>query len=70
MADVTQQPVIELETPEEAANTLKVSTRFLQLDRSTKRKIPYVKIGRFVRYRRADLIQYLNNNVIGGEAAQ
>lgn len=66
MADVTKQQPIELLTPEVAADELNVSTRFLQLDRSTKRSIPFIKIGRFVRYRRDDLIQYLNSNVIGG----
>ncbi len=59
---------IDLETPEQAAKTLKVTTRFLQLDRSTKQRIPFVKIGRFVRYRRKDLMNFLEQNVRGGVA--
>jgi len=67
VSNKSKQPkLIELETPAEAAKTLRVSERFLQLDRSTKREIPYVKIGRFVRYRRSDLFEYLERNVIGG----
>lgn len=67
MTDITKQTGIELDTQETAAKILNVPPRFLQLDRCNKRLIPYVKIGRFVRYRRADLIEYVNNNVIGGE---
>lgn len=59
---------IELETPKQAAKTLKVTTRFLQLDRSTKQRIPFVKIGKFVRYRRGDLLNFLEQNVRGGVA--
>lgn len=67
--DVTQQqPPLELLTQQQAAKEINVPVRFLQLDRSTKRRIPYVKIGRFVRYRRSDLLKFLDANVIGGGA--
>ena len=51
---------------EQAAKKLNVSARFLQHDRVTKRRIPYVKIGRFVRYREEDLDKFLSDNIRGG----
>ena len=54
--------------PEEAAKKLRVTTRWLQLDRSTKRQVPYIKIGHFVRYRRSDVIKFLEKNIIGGQS--
>lgn len=55
--------------PDGAAKKLNVSTRFLQLDRVTKRRIPFVKVGRFVRYRMDDLDTYIERSIIGGEAS-
>lgn len=54
---------------QQAAKKLHVSTRFLQHDRVTKRRIPFIKIGRFVRYREEDLEKFLESNRYGGEAA-
>ena len=51
---------------EQAAKKLHVSTRFLQHDRVTKRLIPFIKIGRFVRYREEDLERFLEENRHGG----
>lgn len=42
----------------EAARFLGVSVEFLQVDRSKARRIPYVKLGRAVRYDPADVIAY------------
>ena len=58
-----------LKTPEQAAAYLAISERQLQLDRTTKRNIPFVKIGRLVRYRKADLDAYISAQTIGGNAA-
>ncbi len=52
-----------------AARVLKVTERFLQHDRVTKRRIPFVKIGRFVRYRGIDLRRVVESNIVGGEVA-
>ena len=53
-------------TPEEFAKKFQVSERFLQNDRVTKRRIPYIKVGKFVRYREQDGIEFINKNTVGG----
>lgn len=40
------------------AQYLGVSVEFLQQDRHTKRRIPFIKIGRSVRYDPADVLAY------------
>lgn len=60
---------IPLLTPDQAAEYLAISTRQLQLDRLTKRAIPFIKVGRLVRYNQADLLEYINRQTIGGVAA-
>lgn len=52
--------------PKEAAAYLGVSPQKLERDRWCDKRIPYVKMGRHVRYRAVDLIAYVNSNVIGG----
>ena len=54
--------------PPEAARRLGVSTRWLQYDRSTKRSLPFSKLGNQVLYKGADLLATLERNRIGGEA--
>ena len=58
-----------LMTPDDTAAYMAISKRQLQLDRTTKRNIPFVKIGRLVRYRKADLDAYISAQTIGGNAA-
>lgn len=41
----------------------------LAQDRYRRRGIPYVKIGGRVRYLREDVLKYLSDNRIGGDAA-
>lgn len=48
----------------ELANLLQVSVKTLQGQRWQKVGIPYLKIGRAVRYRREDIESYLNQAVI------
>ncbi|OQX03566.1 MAG: hypothetical protein BWK73_39130 [Thiothrix lacustris] len=57
-----------LRTPEQAAQYLNVSERQLQLDRTTKRLIPYIKVGRLVRYSKADLDAYIQSQRVGASA--
>lgn len=57
-----------LKTPEQAAACLAISTRKLQLDRTTKRAIPFVKVGHLVRYKQSDLDAYINAQTVGGNA--
>lgn len=59
-------PMPALLKPEQAAEYLGVSPQKLERDRYYERRIPYVKMGRHVRYRAIDLIEYVNENVING----
>jgi hypothetical protein len=55
-----------LATPEEAATLIKIQVATLQKWRSTgENNIPYVKIGRSVRYRVSDLKAYVDRHVRG-----
>lgn len=57
-------------TQEQAAEILGVSPGSLEVWRSTRRyAIPYVKVGRLVRYRRSDLEQWLQSRTISCEPA-
>ena len=59
-------------TPAQFAEKFQVSERFLQHDRVTKRRIKFIKIGKFVRYREQDGIDFIAKNTVGGgmEGAQ
>ncbi len=55
-----------LATPDEAAKLIKINASTLQKWRSTgENSIPFVKIGRSVRYRVSDLKAYVDSHVIG-----
>ena len=55
-----------LATPEEAAKLIKINASTLQNWRSTgENNIPFVKIGRSVRYRVSDLKAYVDRHVVG-----
>jgi hypothetical protein len=45
---------------QEAAHFLHLSVEYLQVDRVTKRRIPFIKFGRAVRYDPEDVIAYKN----------
>ncbi len=56
-----------LATPEEASALIKINAGTLQKWRSTgENNIPFVKIGRSVRYRVTDLKAYVERHVVGG----
>ena len=57
-----------LMTPDQAGEYLAITTRQLQLDRLTKRSIPYIKVGRLVRYNKADLDAYITRQTVGASA--
>lgn len=50
---------------EDAANILGVSPKWLERDRWVEKRIPFVKIGRLVRYRAADITAYIEANIQG-----
>lgn len=54
-----------LMTTAEVAEYLKASKASLDQDRYLKRGLPYVRIGRRVRYRREDVLNYLSANSFG-----
>ena len=51
---------------EGGAEYLGVTTRYLQHDRSTRRKIPFIKIGHLVRYDPNDLDAFIASAKVGG----
>jgi excisionase family DNA binding protein len=63
-AALASAPFPELLAARQAAEMLNVPEGTLAIWRSTKRyALPYVKVGRKVRYRRADLITWLDKRV-------
>jgi predicted DNA-binding transcriptional regulator AlpA len=63
-----QQPVAsDLVDEHAAASILQISVSTLQKDRWRGHRIPYVKLGRTVRYRRSDLEAVIEASVRHGE---
>lgn len=53
---------------QEAAEFLGLEKHTLEVWATTKRyKLPYVKIGRLVKYRYADLLTFINRNLVSNE---
>lgn len=57
--------VAQLINQEIAATILGVSPKWLERDRWAERRIPFVKIGRLVRYRASDIAAYIDANTQG-----
>lgn len=55
-------------TQAQAAEYLGVSEKKLERDRWCERRIPYVKMGRHVRYRSSDLVAYVESNIVEATA--
>ena len=49
----------------EVQEIYKLNARTLQRDRVLGRGIPYVKIGRRVRYKRSDIEKYIKHHTVG-----
>lgn len=64
---ITQETIAvpRLINQESAANILGVSPKWLERDRWAERRVPYVKVGRGVRYRASDIAAYIEANVQG-----
>jgi hypothetical protein len=57
-------------TEDEAAEFLKIKPQTLAVWRCNRRQnLPYLKIGRLIRYRLADLMKFQEVNTVGGPAA-
>jgi excisionase family DNA binding protein len=67
---MTQAAQSTLFPPKQAADYLGVSVGTLEVWRSTKRyPLPYVKVGRLVKYRQADLDAFLESRTVGADSA-
>lgn len=60
---LTPQTGIQLLTTAQAAKMLCVSESFLERDRWAGARIPYVKVGRSVRYQLAELDAYIASRI-------
>ena len=56
-------------TASQVAAVLQTTVDSLAQDRYRRRGLPFVKIGGRVRYLRADVVAYLADNRMGGDAA-
>ena len=59
MEPLTLSELPEISTPAQIAQAIHTTEDALAQDRYQRRGLPYVKIGRRVRYLRADVIAYL-----------
>ncbi len=57
------QNIAHLLTPEEAAEILRVKLSWLyqHTRRRSQDRIPFVKVGRYLRFREQDLVDYIEN---------
>ncbi len=61
----------QLLTEDQAAEFLSIKPQTLAVWRMTGRNdLPYVKVGRAVRYRRADLIAWIDSRIVGKSKSQ
>ncbi len=62
------QAIEHLLTPEEAAEILRVKLSWLyqHTRRRTQDRIPFVKIGRYLRFREQDLMAYIESRKLKG----
>ncbi len=65
MVDLSNHHQPELFNVEQAAKFIGVTSHTLDVWRCTKRhSIPYLKIGRLVKYRKSDLEEWLNSRMV------
>jgi predicted DNA-binding transcriptional regulator AlpA len=59
----------EVATARQVAELLGVPEASLAQDRYLRKGVPYIKIGKRVRYLRSDVLKYLTSHRFGGDAA-
>ncbi|KAA8825213.1 helix-turn-helix domain-containing protein [Bifidobacterium myosotis] len=59
--DTTPEPLL---TPAQAAAVLAIPVTTLSRWRSERRELPYVRVGRVIRYRRADLDHWIETHTV------
>jgi hypothetical protein len=70
MAEVlTPEELPPIATAPQVAAVLQTTVDALSQDRYRRRGVPWVKVGGRVRYLRADVLKFLADNRIGGDAA-
>ena len=62
---LTKQITQQLLTEKEVQKVFGLNTRTLQRERNLGMGIPYVKIGKRVRYKRSDIEKYINQHTVG-----
>ncbi|MHC1744977.1 MAG: helix-turn-helix domain-containing protein [Syntrophobacteraceae bacterium] len=62
--------ISNLITEKQAAQILGLSIQTLRNDRATRRRIPYVKLGKSVRYRQEDIAAVIEAGRIAGGAGK
>lgn len=67
-AHCSKELTVDLITEEEAAAVLGLKKSTLQQRRWLKQPPAYVKMGRFIRYRMADIVAYLDSCVVNPKA--
>ncbi|OBF95782.1 hypothetical protein A5773_13865 [Mycobacterium sp. 852014-52450_SCH5900713] len=68
-AVLTPDDLPPIATAAQVAEVVQTTVDALAQDRYRRRGIPHVKIGGRVRYLRADVLKFLADNRIGGDAA-
>lgn len=66
---LTLQELPPVATAPQVAAVLQTTVDALSQDRYRRRGVPWVKVGGRVRYLRADVLKFLADNRIGGDAA-
>lgn len=70
MADlIAPEDLPALATPAQVAAIMQTTVDALAQDRYRRRGLPWIKVSGRVRYARADVIEYLAANRMGGHAA-
>ena len=70
-ANIEQLPATALLSNDTAAQFLDVAPGTLETWRTTKRyALPFIKVGRKVRYRKGDLDAFLNSRTMAGQAPE
>lgn len=66
---ITAEDLPPVATAAQVAAVLQTTVDSLAQDRYRRRGLPFVKVGGRVRYLRADVVAYLTDNRMGGDAA-
>lgn len=60
-----EQRIDRLMDQKEAAQLLGMSEAWFEMNRFKRTGLPYVKIGRAIRYRESDIQKYISDHIVG-----